>query len=776
MKKAFFILVSIIVCLLIGAGIWGYFFIKRETSDAAITKRLIDAMKDFGEVKVGRAHLDFLSGITIDNLSFSGTAEDVAGKSVVVPKMVIKLDLRSLVRGRLNVNHVVIVAPELTVEKPTDVWSLLDAIKTSYDKIKMPLYVDALQDGVEVRDLKVHLMEDAQTKSPEIKLSGINITFSPYAGSFRNISIKGSIDDSFLGSYFFTMCLHPGVPSLDINAGANNLKLDEEVLSRFPYIGKMLWDNYKPTGKVNMTCIAGFDNRNNQKKMDYNVHIGLGGVEALYEDWPFIIQNLTGDVELNPEKLYLNGLVGYIRSGSSTSQAEFRGEFDMVGSKKTFVMSIPNLFVNQEILKNVPGFGEKIWSKIRPVGLVDLAFQYNENHEHGKDCFLAVNCKDMDFKPADFPLPISHVNGQFRLCNDVLFFKNTSGFIQCGDQSVFSEMNGVYDMASERRTFSFNVPNLAITESLLKNLPDKALGEKLWSCLKPSGKADLVATYRGFKEEKDNDFLIEINLKDCAMSDGKSKFSLWGMDGRLEINKNQIISKHIDAKCYGGHIEGALTVNTGTEPYQYEGELNFSRISLEELVQNTTSLEKPWSGLLYGKLKYRGSGADVKNFSAEGQLNVNEGHLSDVPLVLSVFNFLSLTLPKKERFHSAQAKFTVKDGVIYIENGTIYSDTIELNGRGTVGLNGDIHINIVAGFNKDFFSQIPLVGKLFDFVVGGVRKQLTMVEIRGTFLKPESHAVPFKPLTKSIKNMFELLPGNDYDTQKKSDTENEKKR
>ena len=75
-----------------------------------------------------------------------------------------------------------------------------------------------------------------------------------------------------------------------------------------------------------------------------------------------------------------------------------------------------------------------------------------------------------------------------------------------------------------------------------------------------------------------------------------------------------------------------------------------------------------------------------------------------------------------------------------------------------------MRISIVAGFSRDFFSQIPIVGKLFDFVVGGVRKQLTMVEIGGTFLKPEGHPVPFKPFTKSIKNMFELLPKDEHGT------------
>ncbi|MBM4066073.1 MAG: hypothetical protein FJ266_10620 [Planctomycetes bacterium] len=763
MKKTL-IIVSVIVCLIAGIVASGYIIVKRATSDEAIKSRLLSALKDLGETKIERAHMDFLEGIIIDNLSFAGTSEDLLGKSLKIPRIVIKHSPQNLLKGKLNIYNAVVIAPELTVEKPTDIWSLLDAFKANFDKIDMPAYMDILNQGVEIRDLKIHIKENTQTNSPEIKLSGVNITFLPYAGSFKDIIIKGNIDDEFLGNYSFTMNLHPNIPSLEIEANAKNIMLNEEFLSRFPYVGKMLWDDYKPAGTINVSCRASFNNQNKQKKKDYVINVNLNGLEAMYKNWPFLIYHLNGDVEINNEKLYLKGIVGYIKSGNCTSQAEFRGEFDLYGAKKTFVMTIPNLLLNQEFLTNIPDFGEQVWSKIRPTGLVDLTYQYNVGEKEESSCFLAVNCKDLEINPLNFPLSISHVNGQVKLCNNIILFTDTGGFIQCGGQSIFTELNGVYDIKNDRKIFNLHIPNLSITESLLKNLPTKGIGEKLWTNLKPSGKVDLIANFQGFKEEKDNRYSIEINLKDCEMSDSKYNIFLSGIGGRLEIDKSRFASKHIDAKCCGGHVEGTISVNTETDPYQYEGELNFSRIILEELAQKVTKTERQWSGLLYGRIKYRGSGTDPKNFYAEGQFNVNEGYLSDVPIILSVFNLLNLTLPKKESFHSAQAKFIVKDGIIHIDDGRIYSESIELNGRGDISLNGDLHINVVTGFSRDFFSQIPIVGRLFDLVVGGVRKQLTMVEIRGTFLKPESHSVPFKPFTKSIKNMFELLPKDEHGT------------
>ncbi|TVM03569.1 MAG: hypothetical protein CV087_04465 [Candidatus Brocadia sp. WS118] len=763
MKKTV-IIILVAVCLIIGIGTFVYIFARRATSSEAIKNRLLGMMKQFGDTEIDSVRMDFLEGITIENLSFVGTTEDTRGKSLKIPRIVLKHDPQGLIKGQFVITNAIVIAPELTVEKPTDIWSLLDTIKVNFDRAEVPAYINVLRQGVEIRDLKIHIKEDPPTSSPEIKLSGINIIFLPYAGSFKDIIIKGSIDDELLGNYSFTMKLFPEVPRLDIEACANNVMMNEEFCGRFPYIGKMLWGNYRPVGKVNVACNARFDFKDKQKMMDYGISVNLNGLKAMYNYWPVQLYGLNGEVELSPSKVYLRGIVGYIKGGESASQAELNGEFDLYGSKKTFTVKTANLFMNQELLKNIPDVGEKVFSKIQPSGLIDLTFQYNEGEKQKHDYFLGVSCKDLKMKPQDFPLPISHVTGECNLANNIMVFRNASGFIECGDQSIFTEMNGVYDLQSSRKIFNFHAPNVSITESLLKNLPNASIGEKLWTHLRPAGKVGISGNYQGFAEQKDSKYTMEVELKGCEILAGIYKIPLWGMEGRLEFNKEGLMGKHIHARCCGGQVEGCLFFKTDNNPIQYEGEVNFSRIALEELDHKIGKKESALSGLLYGNVKFHGSGTDPKGFSAEGKVDVNEGYLSDVPVILNIFNVLNLSLPKKENFHSAKVKFNVKDGVIHIDEGMVYSDTIEVSGRGNIHFNGDVHLDAAAGFNKGFFSQLPIVGKFFDLIVGGVRKQLTMVEIKGTFSNPKTHSVPFKPFTRSIGSMFEILPKHELNT------------
>lgn len=772
MKKSIIIVLAV-VCFLIAVGSCVYVVARRATSGEVIKNRLAGMMKEFGDSEIGSVEIDFLEGITVENFSFVGTSEDTRGKSIKIPRMVLKHDPLSLIKGQFVMNNAVIIAPELTVEEPADIWSLLDAIKVNFDRASTPPYMNLLRRGIEIRDLKIHIKEVPQTLSPEITLSGIDMIFLPYAGSFKDIIITGSIDDNLLGNYSFEMKLFPDGPRLDIEAYANNVVMNEEFCGRFPYIGKMLWEDYKPVGKVNASCKVSLDNKDKRKKMDYVIGVNLNGLEAMHKHLPVPIYDLNGELEINPSKIYLRGIAAYIKTGESTSHAELNGEFDLYGSKKTFVAKVANLFISQELLNKVPDIDEQVRSNIQLSGLADLIFQYNEGENHKRDYSLRVNGKGLEMRLADFPLPISYVTGEFNLANNVMVFKDASGFIECGDQSVFTEMNGVYDMNRNRRIFHFHSPKVSITESFLKNLPNATFGEKIWTHLQPSGKVGISGIFQGFLEQKDFSYTMDVELKGCEMLAGTYKIPLWGMEGRLEFSKEGLLGKHISARCCGGQVEGSLVFKTDTHPNQYEGEVNFSRIALEELARKMGNKENALSGLLFGNIKFHGSGTDPKSFSAGGKINVNEGYLSEVPIILNIFNVLNLSLPKKESFHSAKVKFDVKDGMIHINEGMVNSDTVELSGRGHINFDGTMHIDVAAGFNKGFFSQLPIVGKFFDLIVGGVRKQLTMVEIKGTFSNPETHSVPFKPFTRSIGSMFDILPKHELSTTPDSDKKDE---
>ncbi|MGQ3683887.1 MAG: hypothetical protein ACUBOA_02550 [Candidatus Loosdrechtia sp.] len=768
MKKKVLI-VAIIAAVILCIFLSGYIILRRTISGDAVKSRLLSMTKDFGEAEIDYAKVSLLEGLIIRNFSFTGTSEEVQGKSVKIPKIVLKHSLQSLFKGKLTMKSAVIISPELTIEEPSEIWSLLNTIKEHFDKMEMPPYVDIMQDGVTIRDLKVHIKGNKQTNSPEIRLSGINIFFQPFAGTFENIIAEGNIDDEFLGNYFFSMRLYPGVPRLDIAIHATNLMLNEVFFTKFPYLGNMLWADYKPVGKVALSCVANFDNKDNQKKMDYSINVGLNGIKGTYAEWPFLISDLSGTVLIDPDKLYLKDLVGYIMNGGNTSPVKLKGEFDLHSSKKTFYVMVPNLFVNQDILKNISGIGEQVWLQAQPEGFVDVTFQYNEGVEENGSYFLVVDCKGLEVKPQGLPFPLSYINGQFKMANNIILINNISGLIKCGDQSIVAKLHGVYDIESGRKIFNLHAPNVFITEAFLNGLSEKGIGTEIWQNLNPRGRVELIAHYQGFKEGENDDYLIEINLKDGKISIGEKRIPVWGIEGRVELDKQGLVTRHIHARCYEGYLEGDLSITRDADTYRYEGGLSITRANIKELAAAFIDTKKPLFGYLSGKIKYEGVGTDLSNFSAAGQLEVSDGYLSDVPILLHIFKFFNLGMPARDRFHSAKAQFDIKDGIVYLHKGGVFSDSIELTGQGKISLTGELDLTVVAGFDKGILVQIPIIGRLIDFVVGGVQKQLSMVEIKGEFSNPQIRSVPFRPITRTIRSIFDVLPEEELEISNTTD-------
>ncbi|GJQ48120.1 hypothetical protein KsCSTR_15690 [Candidatus Kuenenia stuttgartiensis] len=762
MKKIVFIIFVCFSLIIAGAGIAGYIFISKLTSDEAIKGRILDAFQNLGDIHIERAHFNFAEGILLEDIFLSGKSGIMQNKFFKCQKVVIEYDLKRLLKKEFNVVKIIAINPELTVEKPAGIWELLDGIKEGFENANLPLFSDVLHNGIEARGLKVHIKENPELRNPEIKLSGINISFMPFAGSFENITARGTIADEHMGNYSFSMKMCPDIPALSITLDAHNMTLNEEFLCLFPFYGKHIWDEYQPEGKVNFSCIASFNNKNNQEKIDYDVTIHLNALNAIYKDLSLPASNVNGVLKMSNNTLYISNITAYIKNGDYTSQVDLKGTVNLSGKEKIIVANVPNLFINKHFLENIPRFGKEVWSKLQPTGFADITFQYSEGEDTNGNIFLVADCKDVAVNSPEMPFPLSYINGPIKFCNNIILLKNTSGFLKYDNQHIFMEINGIYNIETERKMLNVNIPNVVVTENFLNILSEKtAIKQKLWDILNPRGKANLTVVFQGFKEAERNDYTVEVNLKDFEIRNDTYKFALWGIDGRLDINKEQLYSKHINANCWGGNVDGSISIKTNTEPYKYEGELTFSRIVLEEFVKKFNLEGKQLSGILDGRVKYHGYGSDLKDFYAEGQINITNGYLSDIPIILNIFKFFNLRLPQKETFDTAKLNFSVKDNVVNIIEGIISSDTVDLVGKGDIGLNGTLGVTVVTGFEKGFFSQLPLIGNLFDFVVGGVRKQLTVVEIKGTISDPEIHPVPFKPFRKSIKNMFEVMPNTE---------------
>ena len=128
----------------------------------------------------------------------------------------------------------------------------------------------------------------------------------------------------------------------------------------------------------------------------------------------------------------------------------------------------------------------------------------------------------------------------------------------------------------------------------------------------------------------------------------------------------------------------------------------------KKLMESFSKDQQKRTGMCEGNIEFQSTGKGLEDFTAEGSAKLREGYLSEFPALLSILKLLNLSAPKKEAFHTANIKYSIKDKVVNIEELEVFSDSIELGCIGTAGFDGTIDLTVVAGLSKETFSQIPL--------------------------------------------------------------------
>ena len=272
---------------------------------------------------------------------------------------------------------------------------------------------------------------------------------------------------------------------------------------------------------------------------------------------------------------------------------------------------------------------------------------------------------------------------------------------------------------------------------------------------------------------------ITIDAMGCEVGLNNLPVTISDIDGRINIEDEQLTSRNFIGIFNGGNVNGLIKLDRTTPNGAYAGNLNFEKVSLQKLMENFVKDKQKWTGECEGNIEFQGKGKGLENLTAKGRAKLREGYLSEVPVLLSILKLLNLSIPKKETFHTANIKYSIKDKVIQVSDRLcfnwaemeVFSDSVELGCIGTAGFDGAIDLTVVAGFNKETFSQIPFIGGLMDFVVGGVRKTLTKVQITGTLSDPKSTMIGLKPFTHPIKSIFDVLSKTKED--KEEDTKQE---
>ncbi len=264
--------------------------------------------------------------------------------------------------------------------------------------------------------------------------------------------------------------------------------------------------------------------------------------------------------------------------------------------------------------------------------------------------------------------------------------------------------------AEKESSWKISIESLQVTDGSVKLIMGKKYDPVLIEGL------NLDAKLLQLTEPREIDGRLDI---DGIIIKGETLVSAIGAD--LHLKGMEELTAAIKAVVASGSLTGKITADLKDQAkIPYQAQLDLKKIDIAILMKPFFPEEggTKVTGKIFGEVKANGYAQDSDSLTAEGDLDIKDGTISENPIQ----NLLARLMNDNENiktitFDQADAKFTFKRMVLNLDRLTIHSHKVIITALGTIDYNRDQEMDMGIGVN------------FADKLVGDIKPK----EIRGIF-------------------------------------------
>lgn len=231
-----------------------------------------------------------------------------------------------------------------------------------------------------------------------------------------------------------------------------------------------------------------------------------------------------------------------------------------------------------------------------------------------------------------------------------------------------------------------------------------------------------------------------------------------GLDATIEVESRRFVLRSSAARTLGGRASLAGWLGRNGDP-GWALQANVEGADVRELKRGTRLESRRLEGRLDGFLSLeRGlTGAAL----GAGWLDIQDGRLLELPVLLSILNILRFNAPGDAIVHTWRTDFRVLADRLQVERSWVMTDGICLFGDGDILYDGHrLDLDFVPRVGGMPPEGVDSLEDAEQPVADFVRKNLLVnVEVKGTWMSPEAETTPLRVITKPLKEFFRLLGG-----------------
>ncbi|NLF30882.1 MAG: hypothetical protein GX591_08355 [Planctomycetes bacterium] len=600
-----------------------------------------------------------------------------------------------------------------------------------------------------------------------------------------------------------------GQESPDLTLQAVDLPLDDHLGQALVAMAEQAGRQYEHFDLDGSIDVAGRIRRDGDNPFSYDLTASLKNVALTFDQCPYALEDVVGELRLRPEAIEIRNLVG--RHGPGRIDVTGRVDGDLAAGEPPAVeirgagVRVDEALRRAVVTAGPPGV-EDVWTQLQPTGIAD--FVWNPHREVS----LEVVARDMGITFAPFPYPLRQVRGTVLVRRDRI---DLEGITAARDGGSL-KLDGTVRVGGGRlreADLVLDATGVAITEELLASVPRPL--RVLTDHLSPGGRFDVSLSRLRFNDsepvtapatadaaagggpswtwEVDGSVHLDDAVAtgtfeatairagiagsvriddardalsvDAALTDGS--LHLWdrpverlGGTIRKAVDDPRLRLERLEGSFCGGRMAGNLTIRL-EDIVGCTADLVVEDIQLEQLLVHPDDADDPSarpSGKLRGRLDLAHTFGRSESREGSGRFEITEARIAEVPVFLDLVNVAFLQLP-------VESVFSTGTVVYYIKGDTLRCETIDLRGetRGLGGLLPGEPTSIVGtgtlDLKTEWLNLIFRSGPPHLFHGPGAElwtlttRGLHTTHVTGPWRDPEKKTVPFSQLAELLREM-----------------------
>ncbi len=555
----------------------------------------------------------------------------------------------------------------------------------------------------------------------------------------------------------------------DFDIIANDLPLDEKMVAALPANFQKLAQSFHAAGKGDVKAHVRHVPGDKEYQSEY--HVRFHDCAVQWDQFPYPLDNVSGFLDIYPRHWEFRDFRGSHRGGAVVVQGYSVSKEVKEDAGNGLILEIAgtNIALDEDLhlaLKPLANL-YRSWNTFQPKGRMRFTAKIDHRTNAPEDVELRLNVSGCTIEPAFFPYPLDELAGQFQYRKNRLDLSQISAS-HAGARLTLEK--GTVDLNGEGGYFAdlgeLRVKGLIMDAALLKALPISMRGAAAALNLKEPVdlKTSLVVAQGGEPGSQPDVYWDgQLWLKDAALTTGVewTKVNgtlalvgrvygrqLRGVKGNLLLDEATLFGQpfrnlqaqfHVKENApdvlllglrgpiHGGDISGQVRVEFNSS-LRYDLNLTASQIDLGEFGRHNLGPTAQLQGIAVGRLSLSGQGAAIDTLDGNGSLDVPNGRLYNLPLLLDLLKFLGLRWPDRTAFEELHALFSIRGNRVALRKLELLGNAVSLSGKGEFNLDG-------TGLAIDFYPTWARVDQLLPPSIRPIAPTLTKniltIEMRG---------------------------------------------